>query len=198
MTDGSVTSVARTTRWRDSERSRNGGIDRIPVDGVPGGLWLCGKHLIGPDVEAAVARVGADVVLCLNERHELDARYPDYVAWLRTDPRAWWLPVPDLGAPSVAVAAEATASLVQHLEAGRTVLVHCGAGIGRAGTFAAAVLVARGRSVEDAVAVVAASRPAAGPEAGAQRALLVALASGGDGRGPVTSAPPPSPGTRGA
>jgi hypothetical protein len=160
--------------WR-SERSRNGGIDRVPVLGVPGQLWLCGKHLIGPDPEAAVSRIGADVVLCLNERHELHDRYPSYVAWLRTDPRAWWVPVPDLHAPDVDGAVALVDELLGHLDAGRTVLAHCGAGIGRAGTVAAAVLIARGAAPDDAVAVVAASRPSAGPEAGAQRDLLDAL-----------------------
>lgn len=176
MTDGSVGAVGATS-WRNSERSRNGGLDRIPVPDSPGELWLCGKHLIGPDVEAAVARIDADVVLCLNERHELEHRYPDYVAWLRRDPRAWWVPVPDLHAPSLDDAAALVDTLVAHLDAGRRVLTHCGAGIGRAGTVAAAVLVARGASVEDAVATVAASRPGAGPEAGAQQALLEALAA---------------------
>jgi hypothetical protein len=168
--------VERSTTWRSSERSRNGGIDRIPVPDVPGALWLCGKHLIGPDVEAAIARVDADVVLCLNERHELEPRYPDYVVWLRTDPRAWWIPVPDLHAPPLDDALAVTEGVLEHLDAGRTVLTHCGAGIGRAGTIAAAVLVTRGATVEEAVGTVGASRPGAGPEAGAQEELLRALA----------------------
>lgn len=179
--DGSVSAVG-GTGWRTSERSRNGGIDRIPVPDSPGELWLCGKHLICPDVEAALARVGADVVLCLNERHELQARYPDYVAWLRTDPRAWWVPVPDLHAPPLDEARALVEALLAHLDAGRTVLTHCGAGIGRAGTVAAAVLVARGATVEEAVVLVAASRPGAGPEAGPQMELLHALASARDPR----------------
>ena len=175
MTDGSVGAVGATS-WRNSERSRNGGIDRIPVPGAPGELWLCGKHLVAPDVEAAVARIDADIVLCLNERHELEHRYPDYVTWLRGDPRAWWVPVPDLHAPPLAEARAVVDALVAHLDAGRTVLTHCGAGIGRAGTVAAAVLVTRGATVEDAITVVATSRPGAGPEAGAQQDLLEALA----------------------
>lgn len=162
--------------WR-SERSRNGGVDRVPVPGVDGELWLCGKHFVGPDVEAAVDRVGADVVLCLNERHELADRYPGYVDWLASDERAWWAPVPDLHAPALDDALALVDDLLDHLRAGRTVLAHCGAGIGRAGTVAAAVLVRLGATVEQAVAVVAASRPTAGPEAGAQEQLLHALAS---------------------
>lgn len=161
--------------WR-SERSRNGGVDRVPVEGLPGQLWLCGKHFIGPDPDHAVARVTADVVVCLNEAHELDDRYPAYVEWLRADPRARWIPVPDLGAPPADVAAELAHGVVDDLAHGRTVLAHCGAGIGRAGTLAAAVLIARGASVAEAVDLVAAHRPMAGPEAGAQRELLHALA----------------------
>ncbi len=162
--------------FRGSERSRNGGIDRVPVAGAPGALWLCGKHLIGPDPDAAVARVDADLVVCLNERHELEDRYPAYVDWLRTDPRVRWVPVPDLGVPPLEVAVELAGSVAAQVDAGRTVLAHCGAGIGRAGTLAAAVLIVRGASVHEAVAVVAASRPTAGPEAGAQLQLLHELA----------------------
>lgn len=168
--------VGRKGAFGGSERSRNGGIDRVPVDGAPGELWLCGKHLIGPDPEAAVDRIAADVVVCLNERHELEDRYPDYVDWLRTDARVLWAPVPDLGAPSVDDALVLAGTVASHLDEGRTVLAHCGAGIGRAGTLAAAVLVLRGATVEEAVSVVAASRPTAGPEAGAQLQLLHALA----------------------
>ncbi len=168
--------VSPTGGFRSSERSRNGGIDRVPVAGAPGELWLCGKHLIGPDPEAAVDRIGADLVVCLNQRHELEDRYPSYVDWLRTDPRVRWVPVPDLGVPTIDVAAELARSVSSSLDAGRTVLAHCGAGIGRAGTLAAAVLVVRGATVAEAVAVVAASRPTAGPEAGAQLLLLHELA----------------------
>ena len=165
--------------WR-SERSRTGGVDRVPVPGVDGELWLCGKHFIGPDVEAAVARVGADVVLCLNERHELDDRYPDYVAWLaaaeaEADGRAWWFPIPDLHAPSPPEALEFLSRLGRLLRSGRSILMHCGAGMGRAGTMAAGLLMVMGATRTEAIGTIARARPLAGPEAGAQAALLEAL-----------------------
>ena len=80
--------------WLD-ERSRNGGIDEVPVPG-PGRLWLCGKHFIGPDPEVALERTGAAVVVCLNERDELEDRYPEYVDWLlhTAADRAIWFPLP--------------------------------------------------------------------------------------------------------
>ena len=54
-----------------SERSRHGGVDEIPLPVGPGRLWLCGKHYIGPDPEAAMAAIGATTVVCLSETHEL-------------------------------------------------------------------------------------------------------------------------------
>jgi protein-tyrosine phosphatase len=164
------------TDWR-RERSRNGGADQIPLPVDRGGLWLCGKHFIGPDVDEALRKTGATTVVCLNEARELEDRYPEYVEWLRTDERAIWHPVPDLHAPELEEAMTLVLRLRERIDAGETLLVHCGAGIGRAGTMAAALLVSMGVGLDDAVATVAANRPMAGPEAGAQRDLLVALAT---------------------
>lgn len=161
--------------WWLNERSLNGGADRIPLPVDRGGLWLCGKHYVGPDVDAALARTGATRVVCLNEAHEIEERYPGYVAWLRTDRRAMWHPVPDLHAPETGAALELVQDLHDLIHRGETLLVHCGAGIGRAGTIAAAILLAMAVPLEDALETVRAHRPMAGPEAGAQRELLTDL-----------------------
>lgn len=163
-----------------AERSRNGGADEVPLpDGAtPGRLWLCGKHFVGGDVEVALQKTGATQVVCLNQEHEIAERYPAYVSWLRdqADSRALWFPIPDLHAPDLDRAGELLAALRARLDDGETLLVHCGAGIGRAGTVAAALLVSMGVPLDDAIATVAAARPMAGPEAGAQLDLLTALA----------------------
>lgn len=161
-----------------SERSRNGGADRIPLPSEAGGLWLCGKHFIGPDPEDALARTGATTVVCLNHAEELEGRYPHYVDWLRAnrDSRAIWFPVHDLHAPELQAASTVLDELVARIDRGEVLLVHCGAGIGRAGTMAAALLMRLGASMTDALSTVAAHRPMAGPEAGAQRDLLELLA----------------------
>jgi protein-tyrosine phosphatase len=166
-----------TIDWQ-RERSRNGGADRIPLPDVIGGLWLCGKHFIGPDPEDALRKTGASTAVCLSQAPELADRYPEYLDWLATNAtgRAVWFPVPDLHAPDVELAAELVDGLRRRIEAGEVLLVHCGAGIGRAGTIAAALLMSMGVDLDEAVQTVAASRPMAGPEAGAQRELLEALA----------------------
>lgn len=160
-----------------SGRSRHGGVDRVPLAERPGALWLAGKRFVGPDPEAAMAEVGAGGVVCLCEAFELADRYPAYVEWLRADARALWFPVPDLHAPAAGEAEALAGRIDGRLAAGETLLMHCGAGIGRAGTIAAAVLLHAGRSLGDALATVAAARPMAGPEVGAQSDLLVELSS---------------------
>ena len=150
-----------------NERSRNGGIDEVPLPGGSGRLWLCGKHLIGPGPEEVLARTGATTVVCLNEVDELQGRYPAYVDWLRAEAprRAIWFPVPDLHAPTVGAVRPLLDEVARRLGADQGVVVHCGAGVGRAGTVAAAVLMVLGVARVDALVLVAASRPSAGPQA---------------------------------
>ena len=161
-------------------RSIDGGIDEIPLPaGVDGRLWLCGKHVIGPDPDGVVARVDATSVVCLTQRHELSDRFPDYVAWLDREvgSRAVWHPIHDLSVPAHGAFADLVADVATRLRAGERVIVHCAAGIGRAGTLAVGVMIHLGMERSDALQHVAAHRPMAGPEVGAQAALIEAFAA---------------------
>ncbi len=164
-------------------RSLDGGIDEIPLPAAMtlGRLWLCGKHVVGPDPHAALARVGATTVVCLNEVEELGGRYPDYVTWLRLHDGlgAVWFPIPDLHAPPPERVEPFVDVLLTRLEAGEGLLVHCGAGIGRAGTTAVAILLRLGMGLNGALDHVRNHRPTAGPEAGAQWQLVTDLAAHG-------------------
>lgn len=168
----------RPTGWL-SRRQRDGGVDEVPLpDSVAGRLWLCGKHAIGPDHELVLAEVGGSAyVVCLTERHELADRYPAYVEWLDAPASpSRWFPIHDLHAPAIDDMVELVAEVVDLLGSGRNVVVHCAAGMGRAGTTAVCVLVSLGLGVGEATSVVARSRPGAGPEAGVQRELVAAVA----------------------
>lgn len=163
-----------------SRRQLDGGIDRVPLpDDVAGALWLCGKHAIAPDPARAIAEVGGETtVVCLVERHELAARYPTYVAWLEAagaDRAVWW-PIPDLHAPDVDRMLPFVDELVTRLRGGASLIVHCGAGMGRAGTTAVCVLIRLGLVRAAAEHAVHTARPGAGPEVGAQRELVMAFA----------------------
>ena len=155
-------------------------IDRIPLPthAAHGALWLCGKHAIGPDPDELVERVGADTVVCLVESHEIRARYPDYCDWLRRHEgtRAHWRPIPDLGALPDPAMAGLVDDVVALITTGRHLIVHCGAGIGRAGTIACGVLIRLGMGLDDALGHVRSHRRLAGPEAGAQQQFLEHLA----------------------
>ncbi len=156
----------------------DGGAHEIPLPDGCGRLWLCGKHLIGPDPDGVLDRLGADAVVCLVERDELADRYPDYVRWLADAPqeRAVHLPVHDLSAPDLVSVMPLLERLVARLRDGESLVVHCGAGIGRAGTVAVALLVMLGVPLPAALDHVRAHRPMAGPEVGSQLALVHAVA----------------------
>lgn len=167
-----------------TRRQTDGGIDRIPLPrAVPGQLWICGKHAVGPDHERAVAEVGGGAtVVCLTEVHELADRYPRYVEWLRAEQGsgALWWPIPDLHAPPVDEVRPFVDELVGRLLDADVLLVHCAAGMGRAGTVAVCILVRFGTRLDHALAVVGTARPGAGPEDGAQASLVAALAAESD------------------
>lgn len=165
-----------------SERQRDGGIDRVPLpSGVPGSLRLCGKRAIA-EGRYELPGVPWTTVVCLCRRHELETRYPDYVAWLEaaTDApsrRAIWWPVHDLGAEPAERTLPFVDDLVARLRHGDDLLVHCAAGLGRAGTTAVCVLVRLGRPLGEAMDTVRSARAMAGPEAGSQLALVRAVAA---------------------
>lgn len=160
-----------------SERSRNGSIDEVPLPATAGRLWLCGKHFIGPDPDAALRRVDAAVVVCLNEAEELQRRYPSYVRWLQGNAasRAIWFPIPDMHVPSANAFGPFLDALLARLAAGDGVIVTCGAGMGRAGTVAVALLLALEVPLDDALETLDSARPGAGPQTALQMEFLSEL-----------------------
>ena len=176
-----------TTRQQQTW-THDGGMHEIPLPQVSGRLWLCGKHVVGPDPDGVLARTGAHTVVCLTERHELDDRYPHYVAWLERHctpvlaaddarERAVWYPVHDLHAPPFDTGRPFIDDLVGRLRDGQGLVIHCAAGIGRAGTTAVAIVVALGETPALALSHVRAHRPMAGPEVGTQQAFIEMLSA---------------------
>jgi protein-tyrosine phosphatase len=159
-------------------RGRDGGIDTVPLPVPTGGLSLCGKHAIAPDVAAAMAKCGATTVVCLVDEREVAGHWPHYAEWLHanTGGAAVWFPIHDLNAPPLERVTPLLQDLLRRIDDGEHLLVHCAAGIGRAGTLAACLLVRLGMEVDAALALVRASRPMAGPEVGPQLDLVKAVA----------------------
>ena len=165
-------------RW-PTGRSADGGLDRVPLPFGTGALWMCGKHRVGPDPEAVLRSIDATTIVCLTQRDELADRYPSYVAWLdqHHPMRAVWYPVHDLSVPAFDLFVVHIAHLRERLERGEHLVVHCGAGIGRAGTYVTALLMAMDVPQQQALDHVRAHRPMAGPEVGTQRLLIDSYAA---------------------
>ncbi len=155
----------------------DGGIHEIPVPSAVGSLWLCGKHHVAPQVVDIRQRHNIGTVVCLVEEHELVGRYDDYISWHRAHAGngGLWHPIPDLTYPEFDDGLEFVQNVAHTVCNSHNVLVHCAAGIGRAGTTATAVLMLLGMEMHEALTHVRQHRPMAGPETGSQTEFIVQL-----------------------
>ena len=152
-------------------------IDSLPMPKLEGllGLSRCpgtgdlilaaGRQGLGNDLEA-IRDWGAVGLLTLNETAELEGLG---LSALQSEVEGrdllWWhCPIPDFCAPGRAFeSAWDTAALQmrEELTAGRRVLIHCLAGLGRTGTVAARLLIEQGVPSETAIQRVRQARPRA-------------------------------------
>jgi protein-tyrosine phosphatase len=152
------------------ERDRLG---RLATMACPrGGDWLDGEmeglSAQGVDVLVSALTDSELVELGLTCEPELAARAGlTYVSF----------PIPDRGAPATtAPMTDLVGNLKEHLAAGRFVVAHCRAGIGRSSLVAAAVLVQEGLSPEEAWERISAARGLTVPDTEVQQAWLAAFA----------------------
>src|SRR5262245_25300172 len=155
-----------------------GGIHRLPTPGAAGHLHACGFSVVGPDPVAALDDVGAATLVCLLQPDEIDRRFPAFAGWLAEPApfHAIHLPTTDQSVADDDLVVEVVGDMTGRLQAGEGIVMHCGAGMGRTGVLGALVVVALGQPVEEALAVVRAARPGAGPESGEQLNQVVRLA----------------------
>ena len=170
-------------------------IASLSVGGGTLGLTLCpgkrGSSLSGAwwerDLEvdvAAIAAWGASALVTLIEEHEFALlgveRLPNAV---RAAGIAWHhLPIEDVSVPDERFERprpELWPRLSARFDAGERVVVHCRGGLGRAGTFAALVLIECGEAPEMAIKRVRAVRPGAIETAEQERWVLQRIRSQG-------------------
>ncbi|MDW3217809.1 MAG: tyrosine-protein phosphatase [Acidimicrobiales bacterium] len=155
-----------------------GGVHAVPVANVAGTLILCGLDAIGPDPAALVAVVEATAVVCLQTETEMARRYPTYLDWLATpgSTSVVHLPTEDHLVTDDDAVADLVLDIHRRMSAGGRVLVHCGAGWGRAGVIAVLVMCAAGADIDTALRDLRLARPAAGPQSAAQDLQVARIA----------------------
>ena len=172
-------------------------IDEVPL-GAPDGtgrLFVTNFSAVGPDPAAALDRVDASVMACMLTPHEIELRYPDYADWLsahvapRSDPPAsqadyettaaapyaLWLPTPDGGVVGDAPVLQLVTSVVAELDAGHSVLVHCGAGMARTAVVSILAMTAFGADPDTAAIDFRKARPGGGPDGPPQQQQITRL-----------------------
>ncbi len=144
---------------------------------VAGRLWVCGKDTICPDPDRLLKDLEVSAVVCLVEVSEL-VDYPDYLRRITQGEgdQLTWCPIPDTGVPKYRAALELVDSVVERLRSGRSVIIHCSAGISRSGMIAASVLARLGTPVPEALEGVRRCH-GAGPEPGPQLELVERIAA---------------------
>ncbi len=100
-------------------------------------------------------------VVCLAPQEQVAAESPEYADWLarhgETDVEVIRLPIDDFSVPvpfQVPVFWNQAARVATKVESGERVFVHCGAGFGRTGMFAVAVLMKLGYEYDEAIAEI--------------------------------------------
>lgn len=158
--------------------------DRIPLPRSDGSLWLCALRDVAGDPDSALAATGATTLVCLNQRGELERRAPGYLDWVlaNRDGRSLWFPIRNFHAESADATMPFLDLMVERLERGDRVVMHCAFGQGRAGTMAVCVLVMLGAPLDEALRTVAAHRTFAGPGDGSQWRLVEEVARAADRR----------------
>ena len=122
----------------------------LPPD-IPGTLWLSsmpGRQDAWESFEAEARRAGLALIVCLTPLREVAELSPEYRAALAQSrlPCRWLnLPIPNFGLPhDLPMFRREIGQIGDELRAGRAVMLHCAAGLGRTGTAAACVLKALG------------------------------------------------------
>ncbi len=171
--------------------SSNNRIDHVPLGDAENGeapigqLFACGFSAIGHDPVQALRSVAGTTVVCLLTAEEIMMRYPDYIQWLKqhqlsnqasSKPHAIWLQIADGEITDDEDVVGLVNEVVERLQTGHGVVVHCGAGMARTAVVCILTMVALGVELADAAVEFRQARPGGGPDGPAQEKQIARLA----------------------
>jgi protein-tyrosine phosphatase len=139
------------------------GVTFAPGKRAPSAYGEAWARDLEADLDRLVRDLGTEVLVPLLEEEELShLGITDLVARAKAKGLlVERLEIRDGDVPERSGAERLVSGILAHLEAGRTIVVHCRGGLGRAGTIAACVLVALGAEARAAMERVRAARPGA-------------------------------------
>jgi protein-tyrosine phosphatase len=153
---------------------------RLPEE-IPGKLYLHsmpGRYEPFDQFQQEATCLGIQRLVCLTSQEEIRQKSPDFLTALREGELKLTIspfPIEDFGVPEDQPAFQQfSGQIAERLKEGKTCLVHCGAGIGRTGTMAIAILLSLGLSFTEAASSV--KNAGSYPETPEQLHLLTWLA----------------------
>lgn len=126
------------------------------------GMKAIWRRNLEQDLSRLQNHYNVNVLLTLLETPEFESlKIPNFIAQVRAHGmESWRFPIHDFGTPtSMAKLIELVDAILATVQTGKTIVIHCKAGLGRTGLVTAACLIARGYSSRDAFAQVRLARP---------------------------------------
>jgi protein-tyrosine phosphatase len=149
---------------------------------VPGRLAIMARPRADDWLEVDVTEwrtSGVDLVVSLLERQEVSELGLQREAELCRACGIEFIsfPIPDRGVPEIRQASEIARSIADGIASGRSIAVHCRAGIGRSSVIAACAMICSGIEAGEALTLIRAARGVIVPDTEEQRDWVIAFAN---------------------